>query len=295
MEYEKIVVMGTGKIAISCLEILLKKGVAASALSAVEYGANSFSLSQIQKLCDRHVTQYHSCSKKADVKQYLQSIFSTALVVSVNNMYIFPVGICAKENIDIVNCHSALLPKYPGINARTWTIFNDEKIGGITWHYVDAGIDSGDIIAQSTMELPDDVTALKLMQKYMEIAKEKFDEIIEDVLNKRANRTPQQNTPDRKIYMKDDLPNNGFINAHDDLSFSYRVLRSMDYGYSMLMPHVKIEYNNALYEILSYKMDVSEANERKATFDENSGNLSISGNGSILRLKLNPIVDKKVD
>lgn len=48
----------------------------------------------------------------------------------------------------IINLHPSLLPKFPGVEAWKQALEAEEKITGCTVHYVDAGIDSGEIIAQ---------------------------------------------------------------------------------------------------------------------------------------------------
>lgn len=48
----------------------------------------------------------------------------------------------------IVNIHPSLLPKFPGLAAWKQALEAGETLAGCTVHYVDAGIDSGEIIAQ---------------------------------------------------------------------------------------------------------------------------------------------------
>ena len=47
-----------------------------------------------------------------------------------------------------INCHAGALPFYRGRNILNWAIINGEKKFGVTVHYVDEGIDTGDIILQ---------------------------------------------------------------------------------------------------------------------------------------------------
>ena len=57
----------------------------------------------------------------------------------------------------IINIHPSLLPKFPGVEAWRQALEAGEKITGCSVHYVDAGIDSGEIIAQKKVPvLPDD-------------------------------------------------------------------------------------------------------------------------------------------
>ncbi|MCQ2366957.1 MAG: phosphoribosylglycinamide formyltransferase [Akkermansia sp.] len=57
----------------------------------------------------------------------------------------------------ILNIHPALLPNFPGVEAWTQALHAKVKQTGCTVHYVDAGMDSGEIIMQAFVPvLPDD-------------------------------------------------------------------------------------------------------------------------------------------
>jgi phosphoribosylglycinamide formyltransferase-1 len=48
----------------------------------------------------------------------------------------------------IINVHPSLLPKHRGANAAAQALAAGDKMTGCTVHYVDAGVDTGEIIAQ---------------------------------------------------------------------------------------------------------------------------------------------------
>jgi phosphoribosylglycinamide formyltransferase 1 len=57
----------------------------------------------------------------------------------------------------IVNIHPSLLPKFPGIESWKQALEAGETVTGVTVHYVDAGMDTGPIIAQREVPvMPDD-------------------------------------------------------------------------------------------------------------------------------------------
>ena len=60
----------------------------------------------------------------------------------------------------IINIHPSLLPKFPGIEAWKQTLAAGEKTTGCTVHYVESGIDTGEIIEQREVPIsPSDTPA----------------------------------------------------------------------------------------------------------------------------------------
>jgi methionyl-tRNA formyltransferase len=53
----------------------------------------------------------------------------------------------------VINFHAGKLPFYRGCNVINWAIINGEKELGLTAHFVDEGIDTGDIILQRTISI----------------------------------------------------------------------------------------------------------------------------------------------
>lgn len=84
------------------------------------------------------------------------SAYDCDLFVSMSFNQIFKIKIINMTKYKLINCHAGKLPFYRGRNVLNWVLINDEKEFGITVHYVDEGIDTGDIIKQKTYEISDD-------------------------------------------------------------------------------------------------------------------------------------------
>jgi phosphoribosylglycinamide formyltransferase-1 len=56
----------------------------------------------------------------------------------------------------ILNIHPALLPSFPGLDAQAQALRHGVKVSGCTVHFVDAGTDTGPIVAQRAVEVRDD-------------------------------------------------------------------------------------------------------------------------------------------
>jgi phosphoribosylglycinamide formyltransferase-1 len=55
----------------------------------------------------------------------------------------------------VINVHPSLLPAFPGLAAIEQALAYGVKVFGVTVHFVDAGVDSGPVVLQGALELPD--------------------------------------------------------------------------------------------------------------------------------------------
>lgn len=82
--------------------------------------------------------------------------YSVDLFVSMSFNQIFRPKTINYPPLKTINCHAGKLPYYRGRNILNWALINDEKEFGITVHYVDEGIDTGDIILQKSYSITDE-------------------------------------------------------------------------------------------------------------------------------------------
>jgi len=100
------------------------------------------------------------------------------LFVSMSFNQIFGPRLINLPALKTINCHAGKLPFYRGRNILNWALINDEKEFGITTHYVDEGIDTGDIILQNCYPITDEDCYSTLLQcAYKECANNLYDAI----------------------------------------------------------------------------------------------------------------------
>lgn len=80
-------------------------------------------------------------------------------------------NIISIPKIGIINAHPGLLPKYRGIDVIPWAILKGDKVG-VTTHFIDKGVDTGDILLQEEIIIEPGDTIKMLSDKAEDIAAE---------------------------------------------------------------------------------------------------------------------------
>jgi len=91
--------------------------------------------------------------------------YACDLFVSMSFNQIFRRNLIDLPPMGTINCHAGKLPFYRGRNILNWALINDEKEFGITVHYVDEGIDTGDIIMQEVFPISDNDNYKTLLEQ----------------------------------------------------------------------------------------------------------------------------------
>jgi phosphoribosylglycinamide formyltransferase-1 len=77
------------------------------------------------------------------------------LVVLAGYMQLLSPGFLARFPQRVINVHPALLPAFMGIGAVEQALAYGVKVFGVTVHFVDEGVDTGAIILQRALDLPE--------------------------------------------------------------------------------------------------------------------------------------------
>ncbi|MBL0145289.1 MAG: formyl transferase [Chitinophagaceae bacterium] len=75
-------------------------------------------------------------------------------IIVVNGTRIISKKILSATNAKIINMHAGITPNYRGVHGAYWALVNkDNENCGVTIHFVDAGIDTGNIIYQQKITI----------------------------------------------------------------------------------------------------------------------------------------------
>jgi phosphoribosylglycinamide formyltransferase 1 len=82
----------------------------------------------------------------------------------------------------IINIHPSLLPDYPGKDAIGQAYLAGVKTTGVTVHFIDAGIDTGPIIAQEIVEVQENETLESLEEKIHHVEHQLYPKVIREIV-----------------------------------------------------------------------------------------------------------------
>ncbi len=97
--------------------------------------------------------------------------------------------------LGVLNCHAGKLPDYRGRNVINWALINNEPEIGLTVHYVDEGIDTGDIVVQRLLPVHGNDTYGSVLKKVEAAFPEVLSEALQQVMHHPEQRRPQAHLP----------------------------------------------------------------------------------------------------
>jgi methionyl-tRNA formyltransferase len=134
------------------------------------------SLPEITRACGLNVIPYANPNSAEFVRQV--QLLGVQLIVVASFSHILRRALIDTPELGCINVHPSLLPRYRGPEPLYWVLANREKTTGVTLHYMDEGIDSGDIILQRELEIRPKETETTLLQRSSAIAAELLHEAV---------------------------------------------------------------------------------------------------------------------
>lgn len=171
-----VAIFGKHNIAIKCTEHILKKKVNILFVvsSFKDIAKDNWQLSFKKFSKEKGLTVYSP--EKVNSKEFIEILNEANIDFIFSFQYDQILGneIITKAKKGAINLHFSLLPKNRGCFPPIFAILKGEKFSGVTLHYMDDGIDTGDIISQEKIEIKENFTGLDLYDKCINTGYELF-------------------------------------------------------------------------------------------------------------------------
>ncbi len=152
--------MGSESLLIQCAEILLERGHDVRGIITKETPLVQWVGSQNIPVLAAGQGLAATLAKEAPFDYFL----------SITNLSIIPDAVLALPQKGAINFHDGPLPKYAGLYATSWALIGQEGQHGVSWHTMEAEVDTGLILQQTLFDIAADETAFSLNVKAYEAA-----------------------------------------------------------------------------------------------------------------------------
>lgn len=211
--------IGDESLTIACGDMLLAGGHQIAGVISRDDTVRSWAKAQGLPLC-------------RDAEELLTMGLAADWLLSIANLRLIPEAVLALPKRGAINFHDGPLPRYAGLNTPAWAIINGEAQHGVSWHLIETGVDTGDLLAQRMVDIAPDETAFSLNSKCYAAGMESFGEVLAQ-LESGALQGTAQDLSQRSYFAKDKRPDNGGIldltKTAQELSALFRGLDFGDY------------------------------------------------------------------
>ena len=152
-------------------------------------------------------------NKKEELLNLLKEI-KPDLCLTFDFGFIVPKSLFDIPTKGFINTHFSLLPKHRGASAVQFAILSDDKEFGITYHLIDASLDTGDIIYQSKFPLDENLNSGQAYEYLFEEASKEVTNVLKKYLNNELSPLPQEHEMATYTYSKSN-PKHTFIFKED--------------------------------------------------------------------------------
>ena len=189
----KVIVFGCQQIAVDVLKYLFERNdVDLSLVITYElpldktYGY----MSVLDYCCNRKIPVINPKSVTDDIVKTVLDI-EPDIILSIYYRKILPQSLIDCPKFGCINIHPSILPYYRGPVPTAWAIENGEKEFGITIHYMDDSLDTGDILIQKVHPILDDETGYELYTRAMVLGANLFINNYDDIVSGKIEARPQ--------------------------------------------------------------------------------------------------------
>ena len=187
----KIVFMGTPEIAVTCLDRLVQGGFdVAAVVTRIDKPKGRRAIltpPPVKVYAEEHgIPVFQPRTLRDEIFADWLTAVDPDLILVVAFGMILPENVLAYPKYGCINVHASLLPKYRGAAPMQRAIMEGESETGVTVMYMDAGLDTGDMIFRRSTPITETDTLETIHDKLAEIGAE----LLADTVRKIENGEP---------------------------------------------------------------------------------------------------------
>ena len=180
----RIVVLASG--AGTLFEAILNSGVGADVVGLVtdQPNARAISIAKGREIAVYKVLLSDFDSRESWESELLERVESLGpdLIVAAGFMRVLSPAFVDHFPRQIVNSHPSMLPQYPGAHAVRDAIEANATVTGCTVHFIDHGVDTGEIIAQLQVEVQPGESEAELHERIKTVERTLLPQSVEQLL-----------------------------------------------------------------------------------------------------------------
>ena len=195
----RVVFLGTPEFAVPSLKAILSAGHDVAAVftqpDRPKGRGNLLAESPVKSAASAMEIPVHQPERirRPEAVQQLRQLAADLMVV-VGYGQIIPQAIIDMPAHGILNVHASLLPKYRGAAPIQWAIANGESETGVTIMQIDAGLDTGDMLAKASALIGPDETAPELSARLAPLGAELLVKVMDQLKAGTAQREKQKDS-----------------------------------------------------------------------------------------------------
>jgi methionyl-tRNA formyltransferase len=227
----RVVVFGYHDIGVACLEAVLERG--AHVVAVVTHEDDPEETIWFASLARAAAVRGIPVHAPADpnTPEFVEQIrrLQPDLLCSFYYRRLLRPALLQIPRLGAINLHGSLLPKYRGRAPINWALVHGETVTGVTLHYMDQWADHGDIIAQRTVSIAVEDTALTLSRKLTVAARGVVGDTYPLIASGRAPRIPQDHAAATRFGRR--RPADGLIDWGSSAWRIYNLVRAVTHPY----------------------------------------------------------------
>ena len=280
----RIIFLGTPKIAVKTLEVLLKSDhevIAVVTQPDKKCGRGkkiAFSPIKLFALSNNlPLFQFESIKKEGvkelkELKPDIMITFAYGQILSEEVLKVAPHG--------VINVHASILPKYRGAAPINWAIINGEKETGITIMQTATGVDNGDMISLLKVDITEEDDAGTLAEKISNLSPKFLLETLQKIESGKAVWTKQDESKATHYpMMRNEF---GKINFNETAEIIVNLVRG-----TTPSPGAYFSFNEKTYKVFKVKKAELDHNEKNGTVlvsSSKQGLIVACGNGQSVEI-----------